>query len=596
MMPNGALLQNPMGRRSAALLLALACLIFDWRFLAHPLSSVYGFPSADYGSTLWNFWILRENLARLQSPFSTTVLFAGQWSSLLFHTLNPLYFLATASLYLATDNVFLPFHASRLLADGLSLFCFYRLARTAGAARLLAVLGAAGLTFCAYRLQRPFALNLQSTGLLSLYAWMLLRVWRRQRVRDGVFLGMSIVAMLFSDWHGLLFSALATPFLLGWMALQFPRGRGTAGCAAAILAAVPICAAYGALAWRHAGAVEVAPYTDMMRVYWSASPLYYVTPGWLEWVWRDMVGPYTPEKVLSYKARGEWTVFIGIMPAALCLVALWLQRGRPWWGRAVLWVGAFCFFLLSLGPCLIWLHPVEGPGGNLIRLPGQWVFHLPVLTGIKHVARFGFMALFLLLLAAMGPCPKIKVPEALDPRRHWLAPAIALALLTVHSADMRPFLGEARIFRPSTEMRQALAKAGAAYPPSTAAAPQAKSAKGMAAVLPPFGIKEEGAGLYLQTLHGMTNLYGYLSRRPMGAIEQARARPFYRAMETILANPQQPAEQLPALEEKDKPAVVFVLHQSLQPETHEAFHRALAGIYAYQRIWADHQFTAYRKP
>jgi hypothetical protein len=232
-----------------------------------------------------------------------------------------------------------------------------------------------------------------------------------------------------------------------------------------------------------------------------------------------------------------------------------------------LFAGMFFFLLMSLGPYLIWLHPVTLGGGRLVQLPGYWLFQLPILSALKHVSRFGQMTLFLMLLAAMTQGRLLR--RGMGPGAFLLT----LALLAAHRADMQPFLGPVDLYRPPEALRRAL----------TTNVPE-----GLAAALPPFQPMEEGAALYLQTLHGRTALYGYLSRQPKGALPRARALPFYRAMEALRQNPATPLSALPTVPSgKQKPALVLLIPASLQPAQRAALESALTQRYGYRKSYAD---------
>ena len=319
------------------IILSLVLLVFDYRFFLHPTISVYGFPRADYGPSLWNFWVTWRNLEQGNSPFWTTALFQGSRAGLFYHTLNLLYFVAAAPFFAATRNVFLAFNFSQVLADSLSLFCFYRLARQTGAARCLAVVGAMAFTFYAHRLQQHLTLNLQSTWLISLAALAMLKVWRKGKARDGILLGLTGIGLILGDWHCLLFTAMAAPFLVVWFAHRYqaaPARRASArrvlraGLVAALVFA-PVLAAYAVMSQRHAPVVDYAPYKEIGRVFWSASPLYYVMPGWLETRFFEWVGPLGRYETFSYKTQGAWALFLGVVTIALFLnYALARSRAR----------------------------------------------------------------------------------------------------------------------------------------------------------------------------------------------------------------------------------------------------------------------------
>jgi len=585
------------GRRLAAVLLAVALGVFDYRFVLHATASVYGFPGEDFASTLWDFWVVRRQLLSFESPFFTTVLFQGQAASLFYHTLNLLYFAASAPVYLPTGNVFLAFNCSQLLADALGLFCFYRLARQLGGGRGAAVVGAVCFTFCPYKLQRWAALNLQSTWLISLYAFALLKAWRKPGPKRGALLGLSGALLLLGDWHALMFCGLATPFLWAWFVqrycLPWIDKRRARVALVAVAVALPVVVPYVAIAARHAALTDYAPYNNVLRIHWSASPIYYVMPGWLESKWLEWAGPFPKNDFFSYKAKREWSLFLGVVPIALFLSALARRRVRQ---DAPLLAGIALFFLISLGPFLVLVHPVGFRSGRLLMLPAYWLFELPVFSAVKHVSRFGVMVLFLALVLGVS---RRNLP-LLGGRTLTTRTALAvLIVIALHRWDVHSFIPATSVYRPFEVMRRAFATLRPG---------------GFAMVVPGLEWLPEANGLYLQTLHGKTEFYGYLSRQPRGALARARRNRFYSALEVVKDRAAE-SKTLPAAESKtmpraegkalaardgtaagnatpsvateEKPAIVVLIKCFLRDSQTEALTRALSEAYGYRQIYDD---------
>ncbi|MBN1866335.1 hypothetical protein JW916_03485 [Candidatus Sumerlaeota bacterium] len=577
-------------RRVAAAALVAAFVLFDFPILVHPFVSVWGFPVGDYGPALWNFWATARALGQGQSPFLTHMLFGGRPASLFYHTLNPFYFVATAPFYYATRNVFVAFNASTLLGDALGLLFFYRLARALRGTRLLSALGAVCFVFCAYRLQHWPTLNLLSTWTIPFYSLALLRVWQKARLRDGARLGLAVVVLLLCDWHYLMFLAIASPFLIAWFvtrsgAAWIDRRRALA-IGVAVLVASPVFVPYVAIAVRHAALSERAPYNNLLRVHWSASPLYYVVPGWLE----RRVIPERPregsdarfadaERIRnryfhSYKIKdarslslgNEFSLYLGLIP--MVLFGFYVASGRLRRDLPLL-AALAAFAFLSLGPALVWLDPVRiGPGRYLV-LPTAKVFELPILSSTKHVSRFGLMVLFLMSVLASSR-------SSLGGKRRWGrggAWAFLFLLLLLHRLDLDAFVRRVEPYAPSPALREALL-AGSAR-------------AGNATVFPGTEWETEGAAMYLQTLHGRSLFSGYLSRLPVGAQSAIESDPFYAWLETARREGGEEATEIESFAPDRMPACVILLRRYLAPAERERATRRLRWNHAFDPAYED---------
>jgi len=562
-------------RRIAAGLLGLVFVAFEWPVLLHPLSSAWGLPGGDFGQGLWNFWIAAEEIGHGRSPWTTELLFAGRTVSLFYHTLNLFYFLGVAPIYLVTRNEILAFNLSHLAAGALGLTCFYRLARAVGARRAVGVVAAVCFAYSPYYLRRLTTLNIQSIWLIAFYALCLLRLWRKQRIRDAVLTGLCVVAFLLADWHYLIFSALATPFLVAWFAASGPAGGGlftrrrVARGALALAVALPVLALYVVLAVRHA---ELAPdpgFDNATRIRCSASPLYYLAPGWAERALMDWIEPWRRPEVFAYRTGREQTLFLGVV--ALLLMVRRFARPRGLRAHLPALLAALFFFILSLGPALILFAPVTIGADRMIVLPGHYLHQLPVFSSIRHVTRFGLMTLFFLLLAACAP--GVGAGRTASRARLTRLPVLALTLglLVLHFADMRAFIGRRETWRPSAELRAAL---------------RADVPQGPVMILPAFEWQSEGLGMYLQTIHGRALVAGYLSRDPEAEIYGTpEHRRFY---EMVIALSQGGVRRgdiaLPAAE--TLPAMV-ILHRRRLGAHAGAVERTLGGVFGYRATHRD---------
>lgn len=551
-------------------------LVYEWPRLLHPGSSLLGFPQADFCPNLWNFWFLRDALLEMRSPFETTILFQGRPTGLFFHLLNLTYFILTLPATLLFDNPFLSYNLSVLLADALGLSLFYRLIRALGGGRAAAIVATSCFTFSAYKFQHSGQLNLQSLWLISTYSLFLLKLWTKARYRHAAALGVTVVLLLGSSWHYLLFLALATPFLLGWYIqrqnLPMFDHKRLRRLYLTIAIVTPFLLLYSWLGASQADLFEHNNYNMIIRLHWSASPFHYLVPAWLKGPFIEAADIVELEDIpnpMAFDFFGEYAIYLGLIPITLLLLTL---RHTSWRQDKALWMNILFFFILSLGPFLRIIDVVKINEETFLKLPAYLIYNLPIISSTKHVSRFALMVLFFILLLT---CTNKRLPwlSAKRLRRPTLIATVLLLLL--HRIDIAQYIPPATPYRPPVAMQAALANV---------------QSDGIAMVFPGVLWSHEAVGMYLQTLHKHTLLHGYLSRKPRGA----RAATFdYGFMHYLaglqlrqLAPPQYIAKAI-----KDRPTLCILLNTILSPSDSERLVRMLQGSLAFNVIYKDENIT-----
>lgn len=134
------------------------------------------------------------------------------------------------------------------------------------------------------------------------------------------------------------------------------------------------------------------PYSIEGTRMWSASPMNFVTPSHLHPLWGSFIEQRRPETLW-----GEKTLYVGIVPGILALIAL---RHSD---RRLVWTGtALAAAILALGTDL---HTGNVPlrPDDPIWLPAYYLHQLPGMNLMRVWARFGVVTiLFVALLAGVG--------------------------------------------------------------------------------------------------------------------------------------------------------------------------------------------------
>ena len=178
----------------------------------------------------------------------------------------------------------------------------------------------------------------------------------------------------------------------------------------------------------------------------SASPTDFVLPSTDHFLLGRWIG--------SHFDRSLWieaTLYMGIVPMGLGVLALVKRKSAPWSDLVVLSVVMILIsFILALGTHLHWLNqkvilPVPiflqdrlHISSISIPLPGKYLFYiLPLYSKMRTLARFGFMALiFTSLLSGLGMAWLLEQP--LFRQHSWKRILLSLALFGLALFDFYP--------------------------------------------------------------------------------------------------------------------------------------------------------------
>jgi hypothetical protein len=410
----------------------LLTLGMTWPLVTQFTTAIPG-DSFDGWQNYWNLWWLKVALVeRVQSPYTTDLLYYPTGVTLYFHTLNPFNGLITlpvqltAGLFAAYNSVVL---VSWVLAGyGTWLLARWCIGRTLSSvnergalADLAAFVAGAIFTFAPVHMAHLLGhMQVMALQWLPFYALALLqgiaRAQAGQRwLRQGVLAGLFLTFAGLCDWYFVLYLFLFTGVVIGWAWLGNVLRRqwgwrvwmGAVGPAvvagglfALLLAPVLVPMVYEATHY----SFMVRPASDLYI--FSATVMDFLLPNRLHTLFR-------PESFAAWGNEiapvSERTLAVGYGALALAVVALVAMRRR-----AALWaVAALIFMLLALGPRMhaLTIMAADIPA-NAATLQGTvqgWSLYtlvnnlVPFMRISRSVSRFAIMVqLSAAVLAGMG--------------------------------------------------------------------------------------------------------------------------------------------------------------------------------------------------
>ncbi len=389
----------------AAMLLALMA---TWPLAGRMFSQLPGWPGDNF-AFLYKIWWFRTALLDLHmSPFFDPGSYApfgfslGQGEPTLANTLTGVPIAAL------TNDVF-AYNLLALLSFPVSAVGGYLLVKELTGSRLAALLGGVAFAFCPYRLSQ-FAGHLQmlGTGWIALSFYFLERLLKMRRMREGIYLGVSLGLAAMSAWYYAYMVALA---LGAFVALRLLLGYGLsalprlvrpllAGIVVFLVIASPVAVPSLQL-WAGGNLSHSAKAADEH----SAAPADYLIPNPLQPVWGELgMRAHAEQNVI------ESALYLGL-PVVLIAAAGWwtarrkeavaVRRGRTAW----LLLALLCF-VLSLG---LTLHDDGGQvkfgaEGAALPMPGRLLYDwLPLYSSMRAFARFGVLVMLaVVVLMGMG--------------------------------------------------------------------------------------------------------------------------------------------------------------------------------------------------
>jgi hypothetical protein len=410
----------------------LLTLGMTWPLITQFTTAIPG-DSFDGWQNYWNLWWLKVALVeRVQSPYTTDLLYYPTGVTLYFHTLNPFNGLITlpvqltAGLFAAYNSVVL---VSWVLAGyGTWLLARWCIGRTLSSvnergalADLAAFVAGAIFTFAPVHMAHLLGhMQVMALQWLPFYALALLqgiaRAQAGQRwLRQGVLAGLFLTFAGLCDWYFVLYLFLFTGVVIGWAWLGNVLRRQW-GWRVWVGAVGPAVVAGGLFALLLAPVLvpmvyEATHYSFMVR---PASDLYIFSATLMDFLLPNRL--HTLFRPGSFAAWGneiapvsERTLAVGYGALALAVVALVAMRRQ-----VVLWaVALLIFLLLALGPRMhaLTIMAADIPA-NAATLQGTvqgWSLYtlvnnlVPFMRISRSVSRFAIMVqLSAAVLAGMG--------------------------------------------------------------------------------------------------------------------------------------------------------------------------------------------------
>ncbi len=393
-------------RALVLVLLAYCCLtvVFTYPVALHPLTKPAG--STDVYEYMWEIWWAKRSIVDLHtSPASVTALYYpyGAYHPLL---LLDAYLMLTSLPLVILFSPAAAINLHLLSSYVLTGFTTYLLCYSLTRRHWPAFIGGAIFAFSPFRADRAAhgVISMALTYWLPLYVLFFLRLFKRRRIRTGIFCGIALGFSILSSFLHL--AHFVVPFTLVFLAYQGFAGRKQlyrpawlrSAVVAAGIACLMILPAYvPLLKARLAGELEYFSRFGVLGH--SAALLSFVVPPSFQLVARQVEPLRT--LLLELLPGRYYIVYLGVVSLLLAVVGLASRKARLWGFVAL--VSA----ILALGPLLhVTRDLAEVTVANLtgyVLLPGALLTKLPFYEWARGPARFAELTVFsVAILAAYG--------------------------------------------------------------------------------------------------------------------------------------------------------------------------------------------------
>jgi hypothetical protein len=456
---------------------------FSIKLNTHLLSS-----TNDFWIYPWNNWWVKKALVEGRSVYYTPYLFYPRGAALYWHGFS--WF--STFLWLPLQAVFGSLAAHNvtiLLTYVVGAYTTYLLAYEVTGSFPAAFVAGLIYAFYPHRFSHRGQLKLLSNQWNPLFAFFLVRLTRRGRLRDGVGAGVALALAGLSGWHQMLLSGFWGAVWAGWSLLT-ERQRWSRRTLAALLLGGLLCVVLIApllvpmvTALAQAQEADLAPSGSNEK---STDLLAYVLPNrdhslFLLDGLGDLYDRYV--HLEGSAAAVGWVTLLLAGWGAL----RWRKEALPWLLSAVL------FAILALGPEL----QINGRVVPGFYLP--YALIEPTIVGdfIRHPNRFNIiLSLPVSVLAAMGVQAILERWQARPWRVRGVMLCLALLILLEYSVAPVPTV----------------------RPPDSAFYQRLREEAGVFAVADfPIDLSEDKYYLFLQTLHERSIVGGHVSRPPADA-------------------------------------------------------------------------------
>jgi len=355
----------------------------------------------------WNLVSLKQSLLALSNPFHTSALYYPQGTDLYLHTLIPVNGVLSVPLQLITGNVLLSWNILMLTFLALSGTGGYALAYHVTKDRWASLFGGFLFAFLPFVMMHMNAahFDIATTWPIPFFALFLLRFFER-RSRADILLVAVLGALMTWNWVEFAIDAGWFALLLFsfWAIVKLRRGERAdiPPMVRSLLPAIVVWAVLSApVVIPTVLAIQSGDYTVTTTGneagYYSPDAFAYFIPSPL-WGPGEFANNF--EKPYSTRAGSiETTMFLGLSPLALAIVALANRRKSPLRTSIRFWSLVFGFFaVMSLGPEL------NAFGLSLaVPLPFKLLQLLPFVGERREPARMIIVgALALGVLASIG--------------------------------------------------------------------------------------------------------------------------------------------------------------------------------------------------
>ncbi|MFD0639499.1 hypothetical protein ACFQ9X_55875 [Catenulispora yoronensis] len=402
---------------SPGLYLSLAYIVLavgiTWQLLAHPVAKLLAGNPYDQQYFEWQLTWVQHAVLHLQNPLFTHTMNAPDGMNVVGNpqiigpavVLTPITYLFGSSVSFALLTTF------NLAATATTWRWFLRkhVVRTETAAFVGGLFMGFSPSMMSHSLAHP---NLAGQWLVPLILGRLLRLRERDRaVRNGVALGLMIVAQVFVGEELLFLTALGCFFFLIAYAAMRPRQTRADGPtflkgAAVAIATSAVLLAYP-LTFQFAGPMSFKGIPFDIAYYSADLKSYAVYPDLEIWIDKNQLDPLAPGATEQAALVG-WALLLVVV-----LLVVWCLRNAA--VRALL-IAAACLVLLSVGPTPVFDHEPITWGWFPLRKDGVWshLQDLPLFSSSLPIRSALAVSWIVGILLAMG------LDKALAQRWMWV--------------------------------------------------------------------------------------------------------------------------------------------------------------------------------
>lgn len=389
-------------------------IIFTYPLILHLTTHISG-DGNDGPTFVWNAWWFSKALSSGENILYTNYILYPEGADLLFHThtyVHDMLIFIIKPLFGLIASFNIVFLMSIVFGALGMYFLSYDICRN----RVAAFLGGFVFAFAPCVIVRTLGhFNLVAVWPIPWFFYFLVRMFRTLKLRYGIFSGVFFGLAIYNDIQYSLFIILLTFIFLFVYFISSPKRffnkKLIIGfllmAAAIILVSFPLLFNYVKAGINNN--LPVKPPIEDYEIY-SADLMRFITPSFLNPFLGKLA--YIKTNFSEYGGGIENTVFVGYLLIILSFIALIFVRGKlrqqygsdyifdhPFFWLLIIFIG----IILSLGPTLtIFGQKVFNIFNNnlSIPLPYRWLWHLPIIGGLRVPSRFMVVAMLGLAILA----------------------------------------------------------------------------------------------------------------------------------------------------------------------------------------------------